>query len=120
MASNSYLIYEPAYAGGATVDMDLIILQVGDGRNWYTVFNWGDGSPDDNTDIPYNSNSVDCTGEPDNCPIDVSQLANAPGVTIQLNGILTVGNTYRYIRIKSPSAGDSGDGLDVNKITAGP
>lgn len=111
--SGSHLIYQPIYSGGLTVDMDLVILQVGDGRNWYTVFDWGDGSPDINSDIPYSLNSTPCTSEPDNCPIDVSQLTNPPGVTIQLNSGLTIS----YIRIKSPSGGDSGDGLDVNTIT---
>jgi hypothetical protein len=90
--------------------MDLVILQISDGRNWYTVFNWGDGVPD-TTDI----NPTECPSEADNCPITIPPT-NPPGITITVSGIPN--GTYPYIRIISPA--DSGDGLDVNTITVLP
>ncbi|MEP6895295.1 MAG: DUF11 domain-containing protein, partial [Chloroflexota bacterium] len=48
----SYLVYYPAYvAASPTVDMDLVILQLSDGKNWYTILNWGDASSTNNGDI---------------------------------------------------------------------
>jgi len=101
-----------------TLQMDVVILQVGDGSNWYTILNWGNGSPDTNTDIPaFPPNPTDCTGEPDNCVIDPSLLANSPGISINLDGVMPNG-TYNYIRIFSRSnPPDSGDGVDVDAIS---
>jgi hypothetical protein len=97
------------------LQMDLVILQIGDGRNWYTIFNWGNGSPDANTDI----NPGDCPSETDNCVI-TPPPTNSPGVSIQLDGVVPNG-TYPYVRIFSPSAPpDSGDGVDVDAITVLP
>jgi hypothetical protein len=97
--------------------IDHVILQIGDGNNWYTVFNWGDGSPDSNTNIPVPlppPNPTTCAGEPDNCVIDSSFLYNSTGVTISLDSAGVPPGNYTYIRIISPS--DSGDGVDVDAI----
>jgi hypothetical protein len=98
--------------------MDVVILQVGDGTNWYTVLNWGDGVPSNNGDIP----STACTGEPDTCPIDISLLAiNSPypGVTINLGPL--AGTSISYIRIFSPAAPpDSGNGVSIDAIQVFP
>ena len=113
-----YLVYYPEYPNppaDPTIQMDVVIIQVGDGSNWYTVLNWGNGSPDANTDIPYSLNSVDCTSEADNCPIDIALLtinSPYPGITINVPA-----GTYPYIRIISPpNPPDSGDDLDVDAI----
>lgn len=113
VGSGSYLIYYPQYsAPSPTLQMDLVILQISDGKNWYTIFTWGDGAPDTNTDI----NPADCPSESDNCSITLP-TTNSPGITINMNGVVPNG-TYPYIRIISPS--DSGDGVDVNTITVVP
>jgi hypothetical protein len=101
------LVYYPDPVA-PTLQMDVVILQLGDGRNWYTILNWGNGSPDANTDI----NLTDCPSESDNCVI-TPPPANPLGVSIQIDGVLPDG-TYPYIRIISPP--DSGDGVDVDAI----
>ncbi len=101
-----------------SLQIDSVILQIGDGNNWYTVFNWGDGSPDSNTNIPVPlsspPNPTTCAGEPDNCGIDTSFLYNSTGFTIDLDLAGIPSGSYSYIRIISPS--DSGDGVDVDAI----
>jgi len=118
LSSTSQVIYYPDPAGAPpTLQMDAVILQIGDGQNWYTILNWGDGAPNPNTDIPgFPPNSTDCTSEPDNCLIDTAWLPNSPGITIQLSGFT---GTYPYIRIISPSnpPDTAGDGVSVDAIT---
>ena len=100
--------------------MDSVVLEIGDGNSWYSIFNWGDSSPDTNTNISVplpSPNPTDCANEPDNCEIDASFLYTSngwsTGVTI---GALPAG-AYSYIRIISPSVPpDSGDGVDVDAI----
>jgi uncharacterized repeat protein (TIGR01451 family) len=104
--------YDLVYYPDPSLQMDLVIRQIGDGSNWYTIFNWGDGSPDANTDI----NPSDCPGESDNCVI-TAPPTNSPGVSIQIDGLVPDGN-YPYIRIISPP--DSGDGVAVDAITVLP
>jgi hypothetical protein len=100
--------------------MDVVILQIGDGQNWYTILNWGDGAADGNTNISIPlavpPNPTDCAGEPDNCEIDASQLFNSTGVSIQLDGVVPPG-TYPFIRIFSPAAPpDTDGGAEVDGI----
>ena len=118
-ASWDLVYYE--WPQGTGIQMDAVILQISDGRNWYTILNWGDGLPDANTDIPIPlavpPNPTDCTGEPDNCVIDGSLLTYVTGVAIQLDGVVPAGS-YPYIRIISPPIlPDSGDGVEVDAIT---
>jgi hypothetical protein len=114
LAVNGDSAYDLVYTTSPALQVDAVILQIGDGRNWYTIFNWGNGSPDANTDI----NPADCPGEADNCVI-TPPPTNPPGISIDVDlpGIPT-GN-YPYIRIISPpNPPDTGnDGVDVNNIT---
>ncbi len=121
--SSSYLVYYPDYPNppaASTLQMDVVGLEIGDGNNWYSVFNWGDGLSSNNGDIP---SSPSCTGEPDICPIDISSLAVKspyPGVTINL-GSIPVGTSISYIRILSPAAPpDSGNGVNIDAIQVFP
>ncbi len=122
LSSSSYIVYYPdPTPTGPTVQMGAVILQIGDGRNWYTILNWGDGSPNANTDIPaFPPNSTDCTSEPDNCLIDVALLTNSPGITINVGAFIPAG-TYPYIRIISPSnPPDTNGGVSIDAIVAFP
>jgi uncharacterized repeat protein (TIGR01451 family) len=113
----SQIIYYPDPTA-PTLSMDAVILQLGDGKNWYTILNWGDGLPNANTDTP--AIPACAVSETDNCVIDPSLLANSPGITINLNGLIPAG-TYPYIRIKSPSnPPDSGDGVSIDAIVVVP
>ena len=119
LSSTSQVIYYPdPTAPPPPLQIDVVILQLGDGKNWYTILNWGDGVPDANTDIPAAPACV--ASETDNCAIDPTLLTNSPGITIDLSG-LPVGITYSYIRIKSPSnPPDSGDGVSIDAIVVVP
>ncbi len=117
LGPTSQVIYYPDPVGfPPTLQMDAVILQIGDGNNWYTIFYWGDGLPNTNTDTP----ACPAGAEPDNCLIDVSSLTNSPGITINLNGLIPAG-TYPYIRITSPgNPADSGDGVSIDAIVVVP
>ena len=107
-----------------SLQVDAVILQVGDGSNWYTVFNWGNGAADGNTDVsvplPVPPNPTDCAGEPDQCVIDSSLLTNSPGISINVNALPP--GSYPYIRIISPAnPPDTGNnGVNVDAITVLP
>ena len=99
------------FPNGTGIFMDLIILEIGDGTNWYTILNWGDGIPDTNTNIDIN---IIGGSETDNREIASAFLWNLTGVAIDLESVVPNG-TYYYIRITSP-IGDSGDGAEVDAI----
>lgn len=100
---------------GTGIMMDHVILQVSDGNNWYTVFNWGDNNADTNSNMDI---SVIGGTESDNRDFSTSPasdiLYNATGILIDLDGAAPNG-TYIFIRIVSPT-GDTGDGADVDAI----
>jgi hypothetical protein len=108
-ASWDLVYYE--FPAGTGINMDMVILQVGNGSNWYTILNWGDGSSNIGTNI---MNPPGCAGEPDNCPIDASLLYNSTGIAIDLDGLVPNG-TYPYIRIFAPSP-DIDNQLEVDAI----
>lgn len=120
VGSGQYLVYYLP----PSLQVDAVILQVGDGSNWYTVFNWGNGSADANTDasvpLPVPPNPTDCSGEPDQCVIDSSLLTNSPGITINVNALPP--GSYPYIRIISPpNPPDTGNnGVNVDAIAVLP
>lgn len=103
------------FPSGTGIMMDHVILQVSDGYNWYTIFNWGDNNADTNSNL--NINAIGGS-ESDNRDLSTSPasdvLYNASGVLIDLDGVAPNG-TYLYIRILSPT-GDTGDGTDVDAI----
>jgi len=102
------IYYEQAVGSG--IDMDQIILEVGDGTTWYTILYWGDGVPDVATNI---NTAVlgTCAGEPDNCPINSIFLFNGTGVAIDLDSLGIPAGSYPFLRITLP--GGSGNvGID--------
>ena len=101
------------FPAGTGINMDAVILQVGDGSNWYTILNWGDGSSNIGTNIV---SPPGCAAEPDNCPIDASLLYNSTGIAFDLDGVISNG-TYPYIRIFSPSSPPDTDGqIEIDAI----
>lgn len=104
------LVYYELPAGSGIL-MDHVILQVSDGYNWYTIFNWGDNAADANSNVDI---SVIGGDEDDNIDISAGFLHNSTGVAINTDGVIP-NNTYNYIRIYSPT-GDSGDGCEVDGI----
>lgn len=115
------IFYEQAVGGG--IDMDRIILEIGDGTTWYTILNWGDGISDvaSSIAIPLGApNPTTCAGEPDNCQIvntgDIF-LTNGTGVRIDLDhpSLGIPSGSYPFIRISVPlGSGNAGiDGIYV-------
>ena len=104
--------------------MDQVIIEIGDGSNWYIVLYWGDGFSDANTNIaiPLSGNSGGtCTGEPDNCVIDGPLLAvesgYITGITIDVDLVSPAipNGTYNYLRIREPGLG-SIDSINIDGI----
>ena len=110
------LVYYERPTNPTTVTMDRVIVQISDGHNWYTVYYWGDGAADTNTNVipPIDS----CTPtEDDNCEILYTSLygpSPATGITIDINGMVgTATGPFLYIRITEP--GES-EGVTIDAI----
>jgi len=124
---NNYdLVYYESNNGGQ-VYMDWIIIGISlynDGHEYYEVFNWGNGTPDDN------SNVGDVAGsEDDNQPVALSELYDpdgggpAPQTGILIDVDQAPSNPpagiYNYVIIISPLGGSSGgDPAEVDAIDA--
>ncbi|MCF6277560.1 MAG: DUF11 domain-containing protein [Anaerolineales bacterium] len=93
---------------GCGIVMDWVILQVGDGSNWYTVLNWGDGLVDTNAIIAPLG-----LPEADNRSICSTDLYDLTGVALELDGVVPAG-IYPYVRIVAPT----GDGDGVVEVDA--
>jgi hypothetical protein len=98
--------------------MDWVIVEVCDDPGCatsYTVFNWGDGLIDGNTNIGVLGYSP---GEPDNQVIPESDLYGVlplqTGITIDVDAAAPAG-TYSYVRLTSPVGGAS-DGAEVDAL----
>jgi hypothetical protein len=105
---------------GSGIQMDSVILSIStDDVVYYVVFNWGNGTPD------ANSNVGDVAGsENDNQPINSSELhGTSPqdtGIAVDVDNAPSnppPGN-YQYLAIQAPAAppGDGNDGADVDSI----
>jgi hypothetical protein len=98
--------------------MDSVIVEVctdADCSTGYTVFDWGNGSLDTNTNIGASGYTP---GEPDNTTIPVDDLYGSwpypTGIAIDVDAVAP-GGTYRYVRISSPVGGDS-DGSEIDAL----
>jgi uncharacterized repeat protein (TIGR01451 family) len=120
------LIYYEYPSGPAPqgILLDMVQIEIGDGTNWYTVFNWGDNVADTNTNVDYNILPVPVAPplpppeEADERIIPATALYNNTGVAIDLDPVAPVG-TYPYLRITAPIDGNDG-GLEFVDIVALP
>lgn len=88
--------------------LDWVVIEISDGSNWYTVFNWGDNISDTNTNVAHNlliNSPPSSPEEIDERPIATSDLYNGTGVTIDIDSIVPPG-TYTYIRFYAPPDGN--------------
>ena len=100
---------------GSGVMMDFVLIQISDGDNWYTVFNWGDNAANTNSNLNINViGGVESDNRDFTTPPASDILSNSTGVLIDVDSIVPPG-TYPYIRIISP-APDNGDGCEVDAI----
>lgn len=99
--------------------MDWVIIQVGDGLNWYTVFNWGDNLADSNTNMDFNILPPPTIPplspqEADARAIPLSSFRNNSGIEIDIDPFAPQG-TYSWIRIIAP-IGDADNQLEIDAI----
>ena len=124
---NYDLVYyeRPAPAGG--INLDWIIVEIGDGTNWYTVFNWSDDVADTNSNMDFNGLSLPIVPprtlppfqEPDERNIDavdlyVSPIGFATGIAIDVDSLVPPG-TYTLLRFTAP-AGDSDGQTEIDAL----
>ena len=105
------------------VYMDWVIIQVGDGLNWYSVFNWGDNIADSNTNLDFNSLPPPTIPpfspqEADTRAIPLSSFRNNSGIEIDLDSFVPQG-IYSWILIIAP-IGDADNQLEIDAIESLP
>lgn len=97
---------------GTGIAMDLVILELGDGNNWYPIFNWGNNAPDTNSNLDISklggveNDNRDFTTQPAS---DI--LFNSTGVLIDVDSMVQPG-TYPYIRLTAPTTSTAGNDSD--------
>jgi hypothetical protein len=96
---------------GSGIWLDWVTVEISDGRNWYTVFNWGNNIADSNTNMDFNylpypvMEPFPPPEEPDQRDIPTANLFPFPGtgVAIDLDSVVPPGSYY-YIRFSCPSS----------------
>jgi hypothetical protein len=106
-----FVYYERLLTGPNHIEMDRVLIEIGDGTNWYTVFDWGGGGPDTNSNV---DTGVIGGGEGENRNIASGFLINNSGVGIDIYSLGLIGS-YQYLRISAPSTG-ANDGIDIDAI----
>jgi hypothetical protein len=111
--------YEQASADCSGICLDWVQIDVCESQpcTWVTVFNWGDGSPDANTNVA----SYGADGEDDNEAIPATALhcdsGYCTGIEIDVDAFGPVPpGGYRYVRIWSPINWPNNDGAEVDAI----
>ena len=121
------VLYEMPNESG--IAMDFIIVEIGDGTNWYTIFNWGNNIADTDSNMNIDvaggqeNDNRDFTTPPNSdylYPFNSGTLENpATGIVFQLDGFVPNG-TYPYFRITSPAGGDIDGGCEVDAVAVLP
>ena len=102
-------------AAGSGVFLDWVIVEISDGNNWYTVFNWGNNIADFNTNMNFNIlPNPQAPEEPDQRDISSASLYNGTGIAIDVDAIVPPG-TYSYIRFSAP-AGDVDGQMEIDAM----
>jgi hypothetical protein len=122
-AGYDFVDYEQASGACGDICLDWVQIDVCDAScsSWVTVFNWGDGVPDSNTNVA----GFGADGEDDNEPIPAGSLRCANGyctgieIDVDAFGPVPPGG-YRYIRIWSPINWPNNDGAEVDSIEVVP
>jgi hypothetical protein len=109
------IYYERPSPGGTGIFLDWVIVEISDGTNWYTIFNWGNNIADTNSNMDFNSlPNPQVPEETDQRDIPTSALYNGTGVAINVDAIVPPG-TYSYIRFTAP-AGDNDNQMEIDAI----
>jgi uncharacterized repeat protein (TIGR01451 family) len=98
--------------------LDWMVVEIGDGSNWYRVFYWGDNVRDTNTNVDYVILTVPVTPpdpeEVDQRPVATGDLYGGTGIAIDIDSIVPPG-TYTYIRFYAPT-GDVDGGAEIDAL----
>jgi len=90
-------------------------VEISDGTNWYTIFNWGNNVADTNTNMDFNIlSNPQVPEEPDQRDIPTAELYNLTGIAIDLDSIVPPG-AYPYIRFIAPP-GDIDNHMEIDAI----
>ena len=109
------LVYYERAAPGGGIFLDWVIVEIGDGTNWYTIFYWGNDVADTNSNMDFNILSNPQTPpEPDQRAIPAAELYNSTGIAIDIDAIVPAGS-YSYIRFTAPP-GDSDNQMEIDAI----
>jgi uncharacterized repeat protein (TIGR01451 family) len=100
--------YEEPNGSCGGILIDWVIIEVGDGNNWYTVFNWGDGFIDGNAITSSVGLPEDDHRELCNTDLYTSPTGITTGIAIDLDGVVPPG-IYPYIRFTAPPVPPPGD-----------
>ncbi len=119
---NPDLVYFERNADLDTIQMDSVIVEIGDFflNVWYMIFNWGNGIADTNSNLNIDNPAVGGS-ESDNQIITKTSvpLYGTPslntGITIDIDGYAPAGTPYQWLRIAVPTGG-AGDGADIDSI----
>ena len=113
--SYDLVYYERPSPGGTGVFLDWVIVEIGDGTNWYTVFYWGNNLADTNSNMDFNSlPNPQVPEETDQRDIPTSALYNGTGIAINVDAIVPPG-TYTYVRFTAP-AGDADNQMEIDAV----
>ena len=108
------LVYYERPAGSG-IFLDWVIVEIGDGTNWYTVFYWGDDLADTNSNMDFNIlSNPQVPPETDQRDILAAELYSSTGIAIDVDAIVPPG-AYSYIRFTAP-AGDADNQMEIDAI----
>ena len=107
--------YERPSPTGDGIYLDWVIVEIGDGNNWYTVFNWGDNLADANSNMDFNIlPNPQTPPESDQRAIPGSALYNGTGIAIDVDAVVPPG-TYSYVRFIAPT-GDADGQMEIDAV----
>jgi hypothetical protein len=116
-----FVYYE--FANPVNISMDSVIISISsDGTTYYQVFNWGNGIPDDNSNVGPIASSTGT--ENDNQTIQATDLHGSPpnqtGILVDVDNAPSnpPPGSYSYLAIQAPAAppNDGSDGADIDSI----
>jgi hypothetical protein len=112
-------VYYERQAPTGGINLDWIIVEIGNGTNWYQVFNWGDNIADTNTNMDFNIlPNPRVPPETDQRNIPAASLYNGTGVAIDVDAVAPPG-TYTYVRFSAPP-GDRDGQTEIDAVQALP
>jgi hypothetical protein len=112
------------FPSGSGIWLDWVIIEISDGNNWYTIFNWYDNNADTNSNMNFNILSLPVPppfaeeiDERDILAADLytSSSGISTGIAINIDIPGVVPGTYSYIRFSAP-AGDVDGHMEIDAI----